>query len=503
VAQTIILRHIDYSVEHKHLLKDVSFSCNDSERLCIFGENGAGKSTLMKVMCGNITPDSGKIEKIGHTRFVYVSQEFDHGHDLQTVESYIKEQVGETLFKKIFNLGRTFGYDLEHNKTKYCKELSGGQQKILALSVAFASNPNFLLLDEPENHLDIVSRQVLIELMQNFRGGIIFISHDRLVIDSVVTKIGELADGIFQISEGGYDDYIEMKMSRIAGEQRTYDAESKRIKKLSSALIIMKQKAIRGKEVSAYHKTKDEITKLKSEHRASDRPEEKRTRIKIATNSEKVHSGKLLFRVEKGSFHYPENKKFLFTHVDLELRTGAKIVLLGRNGIGKSTFLKCITKQLIFNTGEVSWAKDISVSLFNQHIAFDENLTPIQIVSYELSLGSEETKAILGSMKFDLQRMETPVKLLSGGERMRVRFALTFGPKPDFIILDEPTNHIDEVTWEILLEACKSTTSALLLITHDYEFIESLEASKYWVIHKETITEKHKDIDELLELIQS
>ncbi len=498
MAQVIALRHIDYSVEHKHLLQDVSFSCDANERLCIFGENGAGKSTLMKIICGDIAPDAGRVEKQGHIRFVYVPQEFPSEHREETIEHYIRTIAGETLYKKTFQYGEKFGYSLERHKDKLCKELSGGQQKILALSVAFALSPNFLLLDEPENHLDIVSRQILILLMQEFRGGIIFISHDRLVIDSVVTKIGELAHGVFRVSEGGYDDYVEMKLSRIAGLQRAFDTETKRIKQLQAALVIMKQKAIRGKEVSAYHNTKAEIEKLKA-GRKDGRPSEKQTKITLQTNTSKVHSGKLLFRTDTAGFQYPGNAKRIFSHVSLEARTGDKIVLLGRNGVGKTTFLKCLTQQLTFTYGTVEWAKNISLAVFNQHMELKDHLTPFDIVQESLHTTDEQTRAALGAMKFDLQRMETPIHLLSGGERMRVRFALTFGKKPDFIILDEPTNHIDEVTWEILLEACKETTSAILLITHDYEFIDSLEPTKFWVITKQTISERHKELDELLD----
>jgi len=499
MQKSISVRNIAYSIYEKPILQGVSFSCTDKERLCIFGENGAGKSTLLKILCGNLETDEGTIEKQGHIRFVYVTQEFDQTFKDSSVEEYMKEVAGEALFKKAFQLADTLGFKAEKHKTSLCGSLSGGQQKILALSVAFAINPDFILLDEPENHLDIVSRMELISLLRDFRGGMIFISHDRLLIDAVATKIAELTKGKLHISEGGYDDYIKMKMERIGGLQREYDAESKRIKQLSSSIVILQQKAFRGKEVSAYRKAKEELDQLKNEHKESKRPEDKQTKIKISQSEQKIHGGKLLCRVKDGTFQYPHSKSRIFNQANLEVCSGDKIVLLGRNGSGKSTFLKCLTEKLPLDSGEVVWAPTITSAYFDQHAELDPEKNAIEIVGEKLNCIETEAQAALGAMKFDLMRMKQPTKNLSGGERMRVRFAITFGQKPDFLILDEPTNHIDEVTWEILLEACKLSKSSILLVTHDYEFIKAFKPSLFWMIHNQNISVRHKELDELLD----
>lgn len=499
MQKSISLKHIQYSVHNKHLLDDVSFRCTTNERLCIFGENGAGKSTLFKILCGQIEPDSGVVERNGHIRFVYVPQEFDHAYLSHSIESYIRECAGETVFKKVYSIGLELGFNLERNKDKLCQNLSGGQQKILALSVALAISPDFLLLDEPENHLDIVSRRELIGQLGMFSGGIIFISHDRLLIDAIATKVGELAHMKLHISEGGYDEYIQMKMERIGGLQRAFDAESKRIRQLSSSIVILQQKALRGKEISAYRKAKEELESLKKAHKEQGRPYDSVRKISLVDSGSAVHSGKLLCRMKGGRYAYKDYKSYIFDNANLEIRSGSKIVLLGRNGSGKSTFLKCLKGELPLLSGEVTWADGITFAYFNQHSEFNPEDSALAIVKEKLNCFDEEAQGALGAMKFDLVRMKTPVKNLSGGEKMRLRFATVFGLKPDLIILDEPTNHIDEVTWEVLLEACRRTKSSILLVTHDYEFIEEFKPNAFWVLKGQEVAVRYKDLDTLLE----
>ena len=499
MQKAIFLKNVAYAIRERPILNGVSFRCDIKERLCILGENGAGKSTLLKILCGQIQADEGVIEQEGHVRFTYVAQEFSQEHKALTVKGYIKEVAGDALAKKVANFTETLGFKVADYEDKLCGSLSGGQQKILALSSAFAISPDFILLDEPENHLDIVSRLELISLLKDFRGGIIFISHDRLLIDALASKIGELAGGKMYISEGDYEDYIQSKMERIGGLQRQYDTESKRIRQLSSAIVILHQKALRGKEISAYRRAKEELEQLKKDHKESGRPDDKKTKIRIAQPDSKLHDGKLLLRVRDARFKYDGAKANTFSDVDLDLWSGNKIVLLGRNGSGKSTFLKALTGELPLTHGTVAWSNNVKWAYFDQHAEFDLDQNAIQIVGAKLGFNDSDSQAALGAMKFDSARMNTVTRNLSGGERMRLRFAMVFARKPDFIILDEPTNHIDEVTWEILLETCIKSKSSILLVTHDYEFIQAFNPSLFWVMNNQTVTARHKDLDLLLD----
>lgn len=541
--KSINLRKVTYAYGERSILKEVSLQCSENERLCILGENGAGKSTLLKIIAGKIGVTAGKareaveadggdfdteeaekeadimraeaqmsgtVEQNGHVRTIYVAQEFPAAFKEANVETYIDKQIGIALSRKVYGIARELGFDIEKLASQKCGSFSGGQQKILALATAFASNPDILLLDEPENHIDIVSRVVLIRMLSEYRGGVIFISHDRLIIDSVATKVAEVANGDIHVSEGGYDDYIEEKMARIGGMQRVFDTETKRIKQLESTIVILRQKAIRGKEISAFQRKKAELDELKKAHKENGRPDDKKAKIRIGQGGQALHDGKLLCRIKNATFKYEGAKANIFNDVTLEVRTGSHIALLGRNGSGKSTFLKCLIGEFPVQSGEVVWARvstpdakdsdrQVKFAYFDQHMQFEPNEKPIDVVMKKLNCFDVEARAALGAVRFDLPKMNTRIGDLSGGERMRLRFALVFGQKPDFLILDEPTNHIDEVTWEVLLGACKASTSTILLVSHDYEFIQEFAPEIFWVINGQQVNARYRDLSELLD----
>ncbi len=498
MIKTISLKNITQTFFEKTILDSVSFKCTEQEKICIVGDNGTGKSTLLKIIAGTQAPTDGNIEKNAHIRCFYVSQEFDKADMDLTIEAYVQKYAGASLFKKVFTIGSTIGFDLEKIKEKLCGSLSGGQQKILALGVGLATQPDFLLLDEPENHLDIVSRMELITLLQNYQKGVLFVSHDRLMVDSIATKVAEVTGKKIHISEGGYQAYIDARLSRIAGLQREYDAERKRMKEIKESLHILQMKAFRGKNTSLYHARKEEMEAIKEKHAENSRPEDRRSKIKISEHGPGLHSGKLLCRIKDARFKYEKAPGDTFRKVDLEMRTGSHIVLLGRNGSGKSTFLKCLVGNLPLTEGSITWVEGISSSYFDQHMEFDNDKTAIDIVMDKLACHDTDARAALGAMKFDSDKMETRIENLSGGERMRIRFALVFGANPDFIILDEPTNHLDEVTWQILLDACNGSKSTLLLVTHDHEFIKDLHKKTFWLLNGQSIEERHKDLEQLI-----
>lgn len=499
MVKTISLKNISQSFLERVILDGASLKCTDAEKLCIVGENGAGKSTLLKIIAGVISPTSGSVDKTGHIRTHYVAQEFTKEDLLRTIEEYIIHYGGVSLISKVHRFGKILGYSLDKAPKKKCSELSGGQQKILALSVGLAVQPDFLLLDEPENHLDIVSRRELMELLSQYKGGVLFVSHDRILIDAVADKVVEVANKKTFISDGGYQEYLDTKLSRISGLQRAFDTDTKRIRQVQASIGILKAKAFRGKEVSAFKKAEQELAELKAKQKEmGGRPEDTKTKIVLKQNNAALHSGKLLCRIENVSFGYPGMRGDIFRDITLDIRSGEHIVLLGRNGSGKSTFLKCLMSALTPRTGSVVWADGLKRAYFDQHAEFSPEKTPVEIVGDELHLPDERARSILGMMKFSKEKMDTRTGDLSGGERMRIRFALVFGAHPDFIIFDEPTNHLDEVTWEILLDACNQSNSTLLLVTHDYEFIQELQSKRFWLIKGQTVKERAADLEDLI-----
>ncbi len=499
MTKTISLKNIEQAFLERPILQGVSFKFTDQDRICIVGENGTGKSTLLKIIVGVQEPDSGHIERAGHVRTYYVPQEFNKADMPITIEAFIQKYASTAHFKKAFATSTQLGFNIGKVLEKECGSLSGGQQKILSLSVGMATEPDFLLLDEPENHLDIVSRLELIKLLQNYRGGVLFVSHDRLMIDATASKVAEMTSGKLFLSEGGYQDYIDSRLTRITGLQRSFDTEVKRIKQLQAMMPILESKAFRGKETASYLKRKAELNELKAKHKENPRADDRHTKIRLAESGSALHQGKLLCRITDAAFGYEGTRGDIFRDLTLDIRTGEHIVLLGRNGSGKSTFLKTLMGNLELSRGGIVWVEGVSRSYFDQHAEFDPSKTAIEVIMSLLNCSDKAGRAMLGAMKFNKEKMETRTGELSGGERMRLRFALVFGVKPDFIILDEPTNHLDETTWQILLDACNDTTSTILLVTHDYEFIQGLDSKVFWLIKNQTIRERHKDLEEIIE----
>jgi len=266
MTKTISLNKVSKDFGGKNVLNEISLKLKERERMCIVGENGAGKSTLLKILVGEITPDEGTVVKTPGTVCHYVPQEFDPKDAKGTVKAFLEKYTDHTHYKDVFAFSRTLGYDIEVILDKKCSTLSGGQQKILALSVALSVRPDFLLLDEPENHLDIVSRLALVKLLEEQEGGVVFISHDRQTVDAVAHRVTEVARGATHVSEGGFQKYLDARATRIATLQRAYDTESARIRQVEKSLSILHQKAIRGKGVAQYHARKDELEALKIKH---------------------------------------------------------------------------------------------------------------------------------------------------------------------------------------------------------------------------------------------
>lgn len=498
MSTSIILKKVSYSIEDRVLLHDISVSIKAGERVLIVGENGAGKSTFMKLCLDVIQPDSGTIER-PRSLISYVSQEFHPKGE--TVNEYIEQNVHSRYRAKAADIMNELGFSKGAYEKK-TSELSGGQQKILSLSCALAQNPSFLFLDEPENHLDIVSRMKLIELLDEFRGALVMVSHDRQTVDSLSEKVFEVEKGNVHVTEGSYSDYLLTRLRRIEGAQREYDERAKKIKKLADSVRIMGKIAFRGGGVANYQNRKRELEGMKQEHNSQSRAEDRKTTIKLVTKGDNFHSGKLICNIKDLSFAYPGQDKPIIKKTNMEIRAGKKIVLLGRNGCGKSTLLKCLTEEFTPTTGSITWGNEVTYAYFNQHAVFSDDMLAVEVAMEELQYRDDEARRVLGSVKFTTEKMLTKVGELSGGERMRLRFACAFGKKPDFLILDEPTNHLDETTWEILLSVSKNFTGTLLLVSHDYRFIEELEPDYFWVLHDKVLEERHKDLENLLEEIR-
>ncbi|MEZ8108069.1 ABC transporter ATP-binding protein [Vibrio splendidus] len=501
------------------LLDGADFALQENERVCLVGRNGAGKSTLMKILSGNIIMDDGKMQI---TQDVVVSRlEQDPPRNEQgSVYEYVSgglAEVGE-LLKEYHNLLDVIAEDpseknlnrltrvqekLDHaNAWRFedrvsnvlaalkltantkLTELSGGWQRKAALARALVCDPDVLLLDEPTNHLDVATIEWLEAFLKDFRGSIIFISHDRAFIKSMATRIVDLDRGKLSSFPGDYDNYLLEKEEALRVEEMQ-NAEFD--KKLAQEEVWIRQgiKARRTRNEGRVRALK----KLREE-RQDRREVQGKANIQIDTSA---RSGKIVFEAENLNFAF-EGKEIV-TDFSFNIIRGDRIALIGPNGCGKSTVLKLLLDQLKPDSGRLHCGTKLEVAYFDQ---YREILDPEKSVidnladgKQEVTVGGRERHALsyLQDFLFSPKRARTPVKALSGGEKNRLLLARIFLKSNNLLILDEPTNDLDIETLELLEDLLANYEGTLLLVSHDRQFVDNTVMTS-WIFEGNGVVEE-------------
>ncbi|KWU01531.1 ABC transporter ATP-binding protein [Vibrio toranzoniae] len=501
------------------LLDRADFALQENERVCLVGRNGAGKSTLMKILSGNIIMDDGKMQI---TQDVVVSRlEQDPPRNEQgTVYDYVAgglAEIGEQL--KIYhdlldligtdpsekNLNRLTRVQeqLDHanawrfedrvsnvmaalNLTAETKltDLSGGWQRKAALARALVCDPDVLLLDEPTNHLDVATIEWLEGFLKDFRGSIIFISHDRAFIKSMATRIVDLDRGKLSSFPGDYENYLLEKEEALRVEEMQ-NAEFD--KKLAQEEVWIRQgiKARRTRNEGRVRALK----KLREE-RINRREVQGKAVIQI---DDSQRSGKIVFEAENLNFGF-EGKEIV-KDFNFNIMRGDRIALIGPNGCGKSTVLKLLLDQLKPDSGRLHCGTKLEVAYFDQ---YREILDPEKSVidnladgKQEVTVGGRERHALsyLQDFLFSPKRARTPVKALSGGEKNRLLLARIFLKSNNLLILDEPTNDLDIETLELLEDLLANYQGTLLLVSHDRQFVDNTVMTS-WIFEGNGVIEE-------------
>ncbi|EJG1619904.1 ABC transporter ATP-binding protein [Vibrio parahaemolyticus] len=501
------------------LLDRAEFALQENERVCLVGRNGAGKSTLMKVLAGDILLDDGKIQI---TQDVVVSRlEQDPPRNQEgTVYEYVSgglAEIGEQLKiyhdlldlvaqdpseKNINRLAKT-QEQLDHSNAwrfddrvknvlsalklspdTLLRDLSGGWQRKAALARALVCDPDVLLLDEPTNHLDVTTIEWLENFLKDFKGSIIFISHDRAFIKSMATRIVDLDRGQLSSFPGDYDNYLLEKEEMLRVEEMQ-NAEFD--KKLAQEEVWIRQgiKARRTRNEGRVRALK----KLREERR--DRRE---VQGKVNLNIDDAsRSGKIVFEAENVSFAY--DGKQIVDNFSFNIMRGDRIALIGPNGCGKSTVLKLLLGQLEAQSGRLHCGTKLEVAYFDQ---YREILDPEKTVIDNLADGKQEVivggrqrhaLSYLQDFLFAPKRARTPVKALSGGEKNRLLLARILLKPNNLLILDEPTNDLDIETLELLEEMLANYQGTLLLVSHDREFVDNTVTTS-WIFEGDGVIEE-------------
>ncbi|MFW1367153.1 ABC transporter ATP-binding protein [Vibrio parahaemolyticus] len=501
------------------LLDRAEFALQENERVCLVGRNGAGKSTLMKVLAGDILLDDGKIQI---TQDVVVSRlEQDPPRNQEgTVYEYVSgglAEIGEQLKiyhdlldlvaqdpseKNINRLAKT-QEQLDHSNAwrfddrvknvlsalklspdTLLRDLSGGWQRKAALARALVCDPDVLLLDEPTNHLDVTTIEWLENFLRDFKGSIIFISHDRAFIKSMATRIVDLDRGQLSSFPGDYDNYLLEKEEML----RVEDMQNAEFdKKLAQEEVWIRQgiKARRTRNEGRVRALK----KLREERR--DRRE---VQGKVNLNIDDAsRSGKIVFEAENVSFAY--DGKQIVDNFSFNIMRGDRIALIGPNGCGKSTVLKLLLGQLEAQSGRLHCGTKLEVAYFDQ---YREILDPEKTVIDNLADGKQEVMvggrqrhalSYLQDFLFAPKRARTPVKALSGGEKNRLLLARILLKPNNLLILDEPTNDLDIETLELLEEMLANYQGTLLLVSHDREFVDNTVTTS-WIFEGDGVIEE-------------
>lgn len=501
------------------LLDHSDFTLQENERVCLVGRNGAGKSTLMKILSGEVQMDDGKYQI---TQDVVVSRlEQDPPRNEQgTVLDYVSEglaEIGNQLkiyqdqldlvaedpTEKNINRLAKIQEELEYsgawrfedriknvlaalNLDGHTKltDLSGGWQRKAALAKALVCDPDVLLLDEPTNHLDVTTIEWLEGFLKDFRGSIIFISHDRAFIKAMATRIVDLDRGQLSSFPGNYDQYLIDKEEALRVEEMQ-NAEFD--KKLAQEEVWIRQgiKARRTRNEGRVRALK----KLRQERKERIEVQGK-ANIQIDTSN---RSGKIVFEAEKVCFDYQD--KSIVSDFSFNIMRGDKIALIGPNGCGKSTVLKLLLDEIKPKSGKLRCGTKLEVAYFDQ---YRETLDPEKTVIDNLADGKQEVmvggrqRHALGYLQdflFSPKRARTPVKALSGGEKNRLLLARIFLKSNNLLVLDEPTNDLDIETLELLEDLLANYEGTLLLVSHDRQFVDNTVMTS-WIFEGNGVIEE-------------
>ncbi len=498
------------------IFQEVDLEILDGERIGLVGENGSGKSTLFKLVAGLETPTKGIISRRRNLTIGYLTQEIDTTMHTKTIFEAVSEASSElvelpqilrslearmadpdsatdpeTMTQVLEEYGKAQeryetlgGYTLSHKVETvlnglgfppgmYDQEvgsLSGGEKKLVNLACILLQMPDLLLLDEPDNHLDLQAKAWLEYYIQDYPGTVLIISHDRHLLDRAAKKIFELEDGEISSYAGNYSFYVEERQRRLLKLQELHSAQHEEIKRLEVSMRRLKGWAkMNSKFAGKAEYMAKRVEKAKEE--AVDKPLLVRDRIKVGLGADR--SGKKVLEV-KGLSKSTSNYT-LFEPFDLTVLYGERIGIVGANGSGKTTLLKTMMGLIPETQGTVKIGASVVTGYYAQEqetLPFDS--TPIEFVRRLKNMTEPQAISFLHGLLFSFEDIHTLIGNLSGGEKSRLQIARLRLTNANFLLLDEPTNNLDIASTEVLEEALEDFEGTILAISHDRYFLDKI-----------------------------
>ncbi len=511
------LTNISVSFGGRDLYKNISFQINSKDKIGVVGKNGAGKSTLLKLITGDQQPTSGSIQKQNMLTVGYLPQELKvnssnsileevltANHEVYVINNRL-DQINADLtvrtdyesasYMKLIDELTELNDRLNHldadNQQKEAElllkglgfhqnelnqsynEFSGGWKMRVELAKLLIQKPEVVLLDEPTNHLDIESIQWLERYLVQYSGIILLISHDKTFLDNITNRTIELANGKSYDYKCNYSKYITLREEEIITQIAAKKNQEKMVKHTQELINKFRAKKNKAAFAQTLIKKLEKVEEIEIDQLENDR-------IKFQF-PDPTHAGKEILKIKSLSKNYDE--KIIFKDVDLSISNGDKIALIGKNGMGKSTFIKSIVNDIQYD-GKIELGHQVMIGYFAQDEAQNLNpdLTVFETID-EVAVGEvrKKIRQILGSFLFSGDDVEKKVKVLSGGEKTRLSLCKLLLQPNNFLILDEPTNHLDMASKEILKEALLHYKGTLLLVSHDRDFLDGLTEKVYFI----------------------
>jgi ATP-binding cassette, subfamily F, member 3 len=498
------------------IFRDIDLEIIEGERIGLVGENGGGKSTLFKLLAGKDSSTEGVISRRRNLTIGYLSQEADPGQSHKTVFEAVSEVTQElvdlplmlsqlearmadpevaaepTLMTAILDeygkaqerFDALGGYTLEHKVEAVLQglgfgpawyelevgALSGGEKKLVNLARILIKAPDLLLLDEPDNHLDLDAKAWLEQYIQSYPGTVLIISHDRQLLDHAVKKIFELEDGKISAYFGNYSYYFVERQHRLLKQHELYAVQQGEIKRLETSMRQLKGwSKFNDKFATRAEDMAKRVERAKQE--SVDRPILNRDKIKVNLDADR--SGKIVIEVIGLGKSFDE--RILFKPFDLTILYGERVGIVGANGSGKTTLLKTMMELIPIDSGSVKIGASVVVGYYAQEqetLPFDS--TPLDFVRRIKPINEPQAISFLRGLLFSYEDIHTPIRRLSGGEKSRLQIARLMLTDANFLLLDEPTNNIDIASVEVLEAALEEFEGTILTVSHDRYFLDKI-----------------------------
>ena len=500
---------------NNNILDGLTFQVQHGERVGILGRNGTGKTTLFRLMVGELTEDKGEIDIARGKRLGLVSQipHYPVGYTVEDVLATAEERLNamqarmrkleelmavssdrallseyDELLSRFEMLG---GYDAEVRRSKVANgldippamrgqlfdSLSGGEKTRVNLARLILEDTDILLLDEPTNHLDMHATEWLEDYLLHFKGTVLAISHDRWFLDKVAQRIIEIVNGKAEFYNGNYTFYAEEKQRRYEELRKQYEKNQKEIAHLQKAADDLHLWAFMGAD--KLHKRAFSMEKRIARLQTAEKPrEDKKLSVRFR---QKEFFGDEVLVLEDVAKSYGEKK--LFSGIDELIEPGERIALIGDNGTGKSTLLRCITGEETPDRGWIHLGPAVKSAYLPQLVRFDDpSRNMVDTMLWEAKCDPQTARNRLAAFGFRGEDVFKTVSVLSGGEQSRLRLCILMRDDINFLMLDEPTNHLDLLSREWMEDALMDYSEALLFVSHDRWFIEKF-ATRIWCLH--------------------